>query len=191
MSTRAWAFLLMMVGGGATLALSRLGYGWALLGLTVVSVGAGALAARSMRRLVGQARRAAVRGTVTGVRRSPVREIAEIAAAVDAAADGLSQQQKEARSQLGGMETLLDAMSEGVVELSADGYLVRANRAALRILELHEPKLPLPLQASVREAALREALKEAVARPFDPVEVTPWDRTIVVLAHSLTGEVPS
>ncbi|MCA9737593.1 MAG: ATP-binding protein [Gemmatimonadota bacterium] len=185
LGVRAWVTLAILVAGTTALLLGGVGWGWGLLALLVVAFAFGAAADRALDPLERRARALAVGGPQpTGVL-APVRELHDLQHELDEASETLRALQDQARREQQETAALLDATAEGVIELSEDARLVRANAAARRILEIRDARPFAPIETLVRDAALRDALETAVIRPLAPVEVTPWDRTIVVRAKAL------
>ncbi len=188
MTVRAWVFAFTLSGGVAALLLSQFGILWALAGLLGVAVLGGVLTRSWAAQVQGQAARFAAGERIGPAVAVPVRELADVSASLlEADVREATAQSAAVETQLE-LQTLLDAMSEGVLELDEHARLVRANQAARRILELREPKVQTPIEDLVRGSTLRAAIDDALAVAPDPVEVTPWDRTLLVRAKVSTGK---
>ncbi|HSR41567.1 MAG TPA: PAS domain-containing protein, partial [Longimicrobiales bacterium] len=74
-------------------------------------------------------------------RRSPFVEFVEPAAALDRMADELRARLGELERERDQMQALIDAMGEGVIALTDDARIFRANEAARDLLDLPEPIL--------------------------------------------------
>jgi len=83
---------------------------------------------------------------------------------------------------------LVDSVGEGILQVGADGRIVRANRAARELLSLPERIEDQPLSTLVRHGDLRELLDAARrGARAEPVELAIDDRRILVAAHHLEG----
>ncbi len=85
------------------------------------------------------------------------------------------------------LETLVDAVSEGILHVAPDSRLVRANPAATEMLGLPRVAAGQPLGTVIRNAALRQALTQAMAeRRLEPRELALDERRLLVTADPLT-----
>ena len=117
---------------------------------------------------------------------SAVPELSELAEAAARVGEGASVDLAAMRRALEGMQVLIDALDEGVVELDAAARIVRANRAARRLLGLPEEVASAPVGAAVRHPELRAYLEAAaVERAPGPREVALADHTLRVSARPL------
>lgn len=84
------------------------------------------------------------------------------------------------------LNLFVDAISEGVLQLDADGRIARANAAAHHLLGLPETVAGKTFDVVVRSAELRDALRGALhSAPVPPREVEFGDRTLVVSAQPI------
>ncbi|MEZ4415636.1 MAG: ATP-binding protein [Gemmatimonadota bacterium] len=180
-----WVAACVAAGGSLALALSGLGVGWALLAMLGLAAGAGWVTHRSLRPLQERVRALREGERLPALGSGGLRDLETLGRELGTVADDLAAAQEQSRRERAEMTALLDAMAEGAIELSDDARLIRANAAARRILEIREFRPFAPVEALVRDSELRDALEAAVVRPLDPVEVTPWDRTIMVRAQPL------
>src|SRR5690606_8666147 len=83
---------------------------------------------------------------------------------------------------------LLDAISEGILQLDSAGRLVRANPAARALLGLSDGAIGKPIAAHIRQAQLRGLLEQAAAgRGIAAAEIALDDRRVIVSARPLAG----
>lgn len=89
------------------------------------------------------------------------------------------------------LETLVDAVSEGILHVAPDGRLVKTNPAAAQMLGLPRVAAGQPLGTVIRNAPLRQALTQAMAdHGLEPRELAMDDRHLLVTADPLaTGGV--
>jgi two-component system, OmpR family, phosphate regulon sensor histidine kinase PhoR len=95
---------------------------------------------------------------------------------------------RESELQRGGAEiaTLLDAISDGILQLDAEGRIVRANPAARALLRLLPASVGEPVALHVRHAELRRILERAAAGDaMEAVEVALEERRLFVSARQL------
>ncbi|NIP56724.1 MAG: HAMP domain-containing protein, partial [Gemmatimonadetes bacterium] len=118
-------------------------------------------------------------------RASPFVEFDELAAALNRLAEELAARLGELEEERDQMQALIDAMGEGVIALTDDARIFRANDAARELLELPEPILYAPVGSLVRQPDLRGLLEEAVVRSFRAREVELGDRHLIVSARVL------
>ncbi len=112
-----------------------------------------------------------------------------------AVAWGLHQLHQEYASRLGRaaaeqseLEALVEAVSEGLIQVSPDGTLVKANPAAVELLALPDDAEGQPVGTVVRNARLRETLGRAVrSGTMEAREVALDDRRLLVTADPLDG----
>ena len=182
MTARTWVAGVVLVGGALGLLLYPVGVGWAGLGVVTVALLAGSWTGAVSRRLRRQVRVLASGETVHSMASIPIAELSEVSDALRATSERAEMQRRDAEQVQRELQGLLDAMSEGVIELDGEARLLRANEAARRILELREPRGLAPVADLVRDSVLRRAIEEALGQAPESVEVTPWDRTILVRA---------
>ena len=83
---------------------------------------------------------------------------------------------------------LIDSVGEGILQVDADGRIVRANRTARDMLGLPDRIENRPLSTLVRHGELHDLLDTALRGvPVEPVELAFNDRRILVVAHRLAG----
>jgi signal transduction histidine kinase len=78
-------------------------------------------------------------------------------------------------------------MGEAVLALTEDARVLRANQAAVDLLDFPWPVNFAPIGALVRQPDLRSLLEGAVVRPFSGREITLGDRNLLVSARSAEG----
>jgi two-component system, OmpR family, phosphate regulon sensor histidine kinase PhoR len=159
-----------------------------MLGVTIV---AGRAYARSLRTL-RHAVLARARGDQARAPEFAVRELSDLVSAVERLSAHVSA--REARIAREGAEVavLLDAISEGILQVDSAGRVVRANPAARRLLALSGAALGQPLAAHVRHAELRRILARAVAGNTIPAaEIALDERRIIVSARPLAETADS
>jgi two-component system, OmpR family, phosphate regulon sensor histidine kinase PhoR len=163
--------------------------------LTLVAVGVAAVVcgallgrllaaslARTRGRIVGHARGDAMRARPA----SRLREVAD----VEHAAERLAQRvaAREAEIERGNVEVsvLLDAISDGIIQLDSAGRVVRANPGARELLDLDLSVIGRPIATHVSSAELRPLLQRAAAgETVNAAEVTVGDRTLLVSGRPL------
>jgi len=149
--------------------------GWALGGRL-----AGELA-RLRRHAVARARGRAVLPIA-----SPFRELRAAGAAVDRLADEQARELAALRGERAELAAQLDAVSEGILQVDADGRVVHANPAAYRLLRLPAEARGEPLAALVRNAEVRGVLRRVAAGERDPfTEATVEGRRLLVTGRHL------
>ncbi|MCG6988131.1 MAG: cell wall metabolism sensor histidine kinase WalK [Gemmatimonadetes bacterium] len=119
-------------------------------------------------------------------RRAWMAELAELAVAFNRLSDELRARVFDLRRDRDEMGALIDTMAEGVVALSDDARVVRANRTAHELLGLPGDLPPFaPVGTLVRQTELRELLEESVMRPVQTREVQVAERYILVSSRRL------
>src|SRR5205807_56937 len=73
----------------------------------------------------------------------------------------------------------------GVVALTEDARILRANRAARELLGLPQSALYAPVGAMVRQPDLRDLLEHSVVKPVQAREVALGERQLIVSARML------
>ena len=170
-----------------TVLIALLALGIILLGVAIV---AGRAYARSLRTL-RQSVLARARGDHAAAPEFAVRELSDLVSAVERLSEHVST--REARLAREGAEVaiLLDAISEGILQVDSAGRIVRANPAARRLLGLPQSAVGQPIATHVRHAELRRTLARAVAGSTIPAaEIALEDRRIIASARPLavTGD---
>jgi two-component system phosphate regulon sensor histidine kinase PhoR len=119
-------------------------------------------------------------------RRAWMAELSELAVAFNRLSDELQARVSDLRRDRDEMGALIDTMAEGVVALSDDARVVRANRSACELLGLPGDLPPFaPVGTLVRQTELRELLEESVVRPVQTREVQVADRYVLVSSRRL------
>jgi signal transduction histidine kinase len=85
------------------------------------------------------------------------------------------------------MQALIDCMEEAVIVLTEDARVLRANRAAIELLNFPGAVDFAPIGTLIRQPALRSLLETAAIRPFAAREVTQGNRTLIASASTLDG----
>jgi len=85
------------------------------------------------------------------------------------------------------MQALIDCIGEAVVSLTDDGRVLRANQAAIDLLELPRPFVPDLVRVLVRKASLRSLLEGAVATPFSSKEASLDGRNLLASSRPVEG----
>lgn len=84
---------------------------------------------------------------------------------------------------------LIESVGEAIIQTGPDGRLVRANRAARKMLELPANSRGAPIATLVRYPALRERLEAALRGEIGvPEEITLDDRRVRVTTRALGAE---
>jgi two-component system phosphate regulon sensor histidine kinase PhoR len=116
-----------------------------------------------------------------------VREIRELAGTFDRMAEELQDRYRSLVSERDEMQALIDSMGEAVLALTEDARVLRANQAAIDLLDFPRPVNFAPIGTLVRQPDLRSLLEGAVTRPFSAREVTLGDKNLMVSARSGGG----
>lgn len=153
------------------------------------------IAVRAAVRSLGRARAAVLaraRGEDVPGPRSRMAELDELFAAVDRLHARLRAREADSAHERQQLNVLLDAISEGILRLDAEGRVTRANGAALALLGLDGDIRDRPVATLVRHAELRRILELAAAgRTIAGSEIALDDRRLLVSARPLppaTGE---
>ena len=115
------------------------------------------------------------------------REVRELASTFDRMAEELEDRYRSLESERDEMQALIDCMGEAVLALTEDARVLRANQAAVDLLDFPWPVNFAPIGALVRQPDLRSLLEGAVVRPFSGREITLGDRNLLVSARSAEG----
>ena len=114
------------------------------------------------------------------------RDLEPIAAAAARVAGELAQRAEHTARERDDLALLLDAVTDGILQLGTGGRIVRVNPAARRLLGLPAGAEGQPISALVRHVELREALTHALAGGMgEPTEVTLDGRRVLVIARSI------
>ena len=86
------------------------------------------------------------------------------------------------------LDRLVEGVSEGILQLDAAGRVMRANRAARRLLAMPDDTMGRPIASVVRSAELRALLQQAAGEDgLPPREITFEERTLIVSVRRLPG----
>ncbi|HSJ10913.1 MAG TPA: ATP-binding protein [Longimicrobiales bacterium] len=158
-----------------------LALGVILLGITIVAGNALARALRDTR----AALLARARGDAAELPGFTVRELDELTSAAERLFARVSARETELERNHHDVSVLLDAISEGIVQLDANGRVVRANPAARALLNLDRDS-SAPVAAQVRQVELRRIFERAAAGGGpESVEITHADRRVLVSARPI------
>lgn len=140
---------------------------WAVFLGVLLSIGVAYLVARSLSRPVQQLTRTAASIAAGDLSRRftryPRHEIGELGRAFDQMADNLQMTIDDITQSRDRLEAILRGMVEGVLVIDNDGYVLLANRALMKMLELKAVPPGLLPSEIIRNADLLEALDEARA----------------------------
>ena len=115
-----------------------------------------------------------------------LREAADVAEARDRMAAETGQRHAGLERRRVDLDRLLEAVSDGILHLDENGRIVRANRAARRLLSLPEDTEGRQIGSVVRSAELRSLLQRAaVEDALPPREIAFDETTLVVTARRL------
>ncbi|HSJ07353.1 MAG TPA: histidine kinase dimerization/phospho-acceptor domain-containing protein, partial [Longimicrobiales bacterium] len=130
---------------------------------------------------------ALARGETPGEATTPhIRELLEVNTAVDRLSRRVAD--REAELERGGTETgiLLDAISEGILQLDPAGRVVRANPVARTLLGLDRGSIGQPVTTHVRNVELRRILEQVAAgESVNAAELNLADRRLLVSGRPL------
>jgi two-component system, OmpR family, phosphate regulon sensor histidine kinase PhoR len=178
---------------GSTLALAAV-LGWGLVAAAAALVFgrrlAGRLALLRTRLLEGppaHAGAAADRASIKSAVRRQSREVALLADAVQRAeARALAREAELLRGSLE-LAAVLDAVTEGILQLDAGGRMVRANPSARALLGMGGGGIGQPITMHVKSAELRRLLGGAASEARS-AEVAVGERRLLVSSRPLPGE---
>jgi two-component system, OmpR family, phosphate regulon sensor histidine kinase PhoR len=132
---------------------------------------------------------ALARGETPGKATMPrISELLEVSTAVDRLSRRVAD--RETELERGGTETgiLLDAISEGILQLDPAGRVVRANPVARTLLGLDRGSIGQPVTTHVRNVELRRILEQVAAgESVDAAELNLDDRRLLVSGRPLPG----
>ncbi len=135
--------------------------------------------------LVDRAGRLAQGDFAHRVPRSRVAELAELGVAFNRLSDELQARLSELSSERNEMQTVLDSMAEGVIAVTEDARVMRANRTARALLGLDEVPPFAPVGTVVRNPALRDALQRSVEEDAPSAEIELGGRSILLASRML------
>jgi signal transduction histidine kinase len=163
----------------------------ALLSLGVILLGVAIVAGRAYAQsleLLRQSVLARARGHDTETPRFAVGELSGLVSAVEHLSSRVSKREAHIAREGAEVAVLLDAISEGILQIDTAGRVVRANPAARTLLGLHQNAIGQPIATHIRHAALRRILERAVAGSAIPAaEIALEDRRVIVSARPLTA----
>jgi two-component system phosphate regulon sensor histidine kinase PhoR len=116
-----------------------------------------------------------------------IREVDELAEAFNRLADELRVRYRALEGERDEMQALIDCMGEAVIALTEDARVLKANKAAVELLDFPDPVSFAPIGTLVRQPALRSLLEGAVIRPFAAREITLGERSLIVSAQLVDG----
>jgi signal transduction histidine kinase len=117
----------------------------------------------------------------------PTREIGELAGTLNRVTEELESRFRSLASERDEMQALIDCMGEAVLALTEDARVLRANQAAIDLLNFPKPVELAPIGTLVRQPGLRKLLQGAVVRSFSAEEVNVGDRNLMVSARPSEG----
>jgi two-component system phosphate regulon sensor histidine kinase PhoR len=165
---------------------------WALIGAGAVALAAAAvlavLFARGIAKPVTELRDVAQALAAGDLSRRPALaapgEIGDLAAAIYSMAEQLDSRLRALETDELLLGATIESLSEGVMVIAPSRQVVRANRAARRLLALTDP-LPFHSDLLPRDRPLREALADALAGgATDEMEMTVAGRVLLARATS-------
>lgn len=159
-----------------------------LLALGVILLGVVLVAGRAVSQALRTTRAALLaraRGDTADLPDFTVRELDELASAAERLFARVSARETELERNHHDVSILLDAISEGIVQLDASGRVVRANPAARQLLNL-DSVAGGPVAAQIRHVELRRIFQAAAAgSSAQAVEITHRDRRLLVSARPI------
>ncbi len=159
-----------------------------LLSLLLALVVSYVLSRRLAAPLVTLSRRASSLAAGDFAQRAPlgrVAELDELGTAFNQLADELQKRLSELGRERDEMRVLIDCMAEGVLALSEDARVVRANRTAHALLGLPDAPAGAPVETLVSHPELRRLLAESVARPVGTRDIRVGDHHLIVSSRPL------
>lgn len=162
----------------------------ALMALVVIMLGVAIVAGRAYARSLGSLRHAVLsraRGDQSVAPEFAVRELSDLVSAVERLSAHVSAREARLAREGAQVAVLLDAISEGILQIDSSGRVVRANPAARRLLGLSDAAVGQPVATHVRHTELRSIMARAVAGNTIPAaEIALDDRRIIVSARPLS-----
>jgi two-component system, OmpR family, phosphate regulon sensor histidine kinase PhoR len=115
-------------------------------------------------------------------------EVAGVASALGRLGIRVAAREAELHRSAAEVAILLDAISDGILQLDGDAVIIRANPAARALLRLPATAIGQPVGRYVRHAELRPMLQRSAAgEAIQPHEVNLDDRRLFVSARPLVG----
>ncbi len=174
---------------GTVRARIRLTLLWAVPGLILALVLTVFLGANLNRPLQAFGRRARALASGNFHRDLPstfrVRELGELAGTFNRMTEELEDRYRSLLAERDEMQGLIDCMGEAVLALTEDARVLRANQAAIDLLDFPRPVNFAPVGTLVRQPGLRTLLESAVISPFSAREVTLGEKNLMVSARSV------
>lgn len=115
----------------------------------------------------------------------PFEELDDLSASFNRLGEELQTRMGELGQERDEMAALVDCIAEGVLALTDDARVVRANSAVRALLRLPREIQFAPVGAVVRQPELRDLLEDAVVQPFPAKEIRIGDRSVIVSARLL------
>jgi two-component system phosphate regulon sensor histidine kinase PhoR len=155
---------------------------------TVLAVVAGVIVARMIVGPLGRMQRAAARLVEQDAdpdQDTPVAEIQDVARGISVAAGELRDRQGRELRERSELAALVEAVSEGIVQVDGEGRIARLNRSARELLGLPADAAGRPVAALFRNPSLREIMERGAAgQGTDSAEVVLDDRRVLVTASA-------
>ena len=152
--------------------------------VTLVAVVASALMARMIVQPLSRMRAAAGRladEPADPEQDTPVAEIRDVAAGISRAADELRDRHRRELRERAELAGLVEAVSEGIIQVDADGRVTRANRASRDLLRLPDDPVGEPIGAIFRDPELRAIMAAgAEGSGTDAAEVVVDEQRVLV-----------
>lgn len=154
----------------------------------LLSLGFSIAVTRPLRQLVEVAR-AMARGDLSRRARGTQRgELGELGEALDTLASELRRRLGQLEGERAEMQALIDAMAEGVIAVSSEGTVRRANPAARRMFALAgDPRGIAPEEVARRQGFLDLVRSALGGSPILPTEISDADRHLLATAQPLPG----
>jgi two-component system phosphate regulon sensor histidine kinase PhoR len=163
----------------------------ALLALGVILLAIAIVAGRAYARSLNALREAVLaraRGDQAATPEFAVGELSDLVSAVERLSARVSARESRIAREGAEIAVLLDAISEGILQMDSAGRVVRANPAARRLLGLSQGTVGQPIATHIRHAELRRMLERAVAGSAIPAaEIAMEDHRIIVSARPLVA----
>ncbi|HEX6309733.1 MAG TPA: ATP-binding protein [Longimicrobiales bacterium] len=154
-----------------------------LLGVVITAARAYARSLRRVRELM----LSRARGDA-GVHRPDlaVRELDDLLNAAERLAVRVTTHEANAEREGADVSVLLDAITDGIIQVDGSGRIVRANPAASALLGLTQSAVGKPIRTQIRHAQLRRLLEHAIAGTAQATtELVLEDRRVMVSARPL------
>ena len=119
--------------------------------------------------------------------RKKVPELDDLAVAFNTLTDELQSRLSELGRERDETQAIIDSMAEGVIAITEDARVMRANKAARALLELPDTHVGTPVGMLVEHSELRAVLEESVTGPVSAREVSLGHRRLLVSSRTLEG----